>query len=50
MIEPNLVTSGLSQKIEVDGVPFSINICRMEHETTWTLALKHMTKNELLQV
>lgn len=35
--EPNLVTSGKSKRIIVDGYPFSINIFRLETETTWTL-------------
>ncbi len=35
--EPNLVTSGKSQHIVVDGYPFSIEIYRLENEKTWTL-------------
>ena len=35
--EPNLVTSGKSQHIVVDGYPFSIEIYRLEDEKTWTL-------------
>jgi len=35
--EPNLVTSGKSQRIIVDGYPFSIEIYRLENEKTWTL-------------
>ena len=35
--EPNLVTSGKSQQIVVDGYPFSIEIYRLEGEKTWTL-------------
>ena len=35
--EPNLVTSGKSKRIVVDGYPFSIDIFRLETETTWTL-------------
>ncbi|RRN67539.1 hypothetical protein [Agrobacterium deltaense] len=35
--DPNLVTSGKSKRIVVDGYPFSINIFRLETYTTWTL-------------
>ena len=35
--EPNLVTSGKSQHVVVDGFPFSIDIYRLEDEKTWTL-------------
>ncbi|WP_320203805.1 hypothetical protein [Agrobacterium rosae] len=35
--EPNLVSSGKSKMIVVDGYPFSINIFRLETDTTWTL-------------
>ena len=35
--EPNIVTSGKSQKITIDGLPFSIEIYRLEGDTTWTL-------------
>jgi hypothetical protein len=35
--EPTLVTSGKSKRIVVDGYPFSIDIYRLETETTWTL-------------
>lgn len=35
--EPNLVTSGKSNRIVVDGYPFSIDIFRLETDTTWTL-------------
>ena len=35
--EPNLVTSGKSQHIVVDGYPFSIEIYRLEDEKIWTL-------------
>lgn len=35
--EPNLVTSGKSQRIIVDGLPFSIEIYRLEEEKVWTL-------------
>jgi hypothetical protein len=35
--EPNLVTSSKSQRVTVDGYPFSIEIYRLEAERTWTL-------------
>lgn len=35
--EPNLVTSGKSKRIVVDGYPFSIDIFRLETDKTWTL-------------
>lgn len=35
--EPNLVTSGKTKKIVVDGYTFSIDIFRLETDTTWTL-------------
>ena len=35
--EPNIVTSGKSQKITINGLPFSIEIYRLEDDTTWTL-------------
>ena len=35
--DPNLVTSGKSQRVSVDGYPFSIQIFRLETEKTWTL-------------
>ncbi|UXT82588.1 hypothetical protein [Agrobacterium tumefaciens] len=35
--EPNLVTSGKSKRIVVDGYPFSIDIFRLETDTAWTL-------------
>lgn len=34
--KPNLVTSGNSQNIVVDGYPFSIEIYRLEDEKAWT--------------
>ena len=39
MIEDDgtLVTSEKNKTIVVDGYPFSINIVRLETETTWTL-------------
>ena len=37
MADPNLVASGLSQEIEVDGIPFAVEIYRLEHDSTWTL-------------
>lgn len=35
--EPNLVTSGKSRVITVDGVRFKIEIYRLETDSTWTL-------------
>lgn len=35
--EPNLVNSGKSQHVVVDGYPFSIEIYRLETDKTWTL-------------
>jgi len=35
--EPNLVTSGKSKSIVVDGYSFSIDIYRLETDPTWTL-------------
>lgn len=35
--KPNLVTSGKSTRVVIDGYPFSIDIFRMENDTTWTL-------------
>lgn len=35
--EPNLVTSGKSCRIVVDGCEFSIDIYRLENDTAWTL-------------
>ncbi|MGY6697594.1 MAG: hypothetical protein ACXIUW_16420 [Roseinatronobacter sp.] len=35
--EPNIVTSGKSQKIMIDGVRFNIDIYRLETDTFWTL-------------
>ena len=35
--EPNLVTSGKSQHVIIDGFPFSIEIYRLEQDRTWTL-------------
>lgn len=35
--EPNLVTSSKSQRVLVDGFPFSIEIYRLEADSTWTL-------------
>ena len=35
--DPNLVTSGKSQRVLVDGYPFSIQIYRLEEDKTWTL-------------
>jgi hypothetical protein len=35
--EPNLVTSGKSKRVVIDGFPFSIDIFRLETDKTWTL-------------
>jgi hypothetical protein len=35
--KPNLVTSGKSTRVVIDGYPFSIDIFRMENDATWTL-------------
>ncbi len=35
--DPNLVTSDKSQRVLVDGYPFSIQIYRLEEGKTWTL-------------
>lgn len=35
--EPNLVTSGLSKAVTIDGVRFQIEIYRLEHESTWIM-------------
>jgi len=35
--EPNIVTSRKSQRVIIDGFPFSIDIYRLESEKTWTL-------------
>lgn len=35
--EPNLVTSGRSSHIEIDGYGFSVEIYRLETELEWTL-------------
>lgn len=35
--DPNLITSGKSQRVLVDGYPFSIQVYRLEEGKTWTL-------------
>lgn len=35
--EPNLVTSGKSTKIVIDGIPFDISVYRLETDAGWTL-------------
>jgi hypothetical protein len=35
--EPNIVTSRKSQRVIIDGFPFSIDIYRLESEKAWTL-------------
>lgn len=34
---PDIVHSGKSQRVVVDGLPFSIEIYRLASDTTWTL-------------
>ncbi len=35
--EPNIVTSGKSQRVIIDGYPFSIQIYRVETDQNWML-------------
>lgn len=35
--DPNIVTSGKSMRVIVDGLRFSIEIYRLETDSTWTL-------------
>jgi hypothetical protein len=35
--EPNLVTSGKSRTIDIDGYPFSVEIIRLEGDKAWVL-------------
>jgi hypothetical protein len=35
--EPNLVSSGKSKELDIDGYSFSIEIYRLEEDQTWTL-------------
>jgi hypothetical protein len=37
LTERNLITSGLSETIDVGGHRLRIEICRLEHETHWSL-------------
>ena len=37
MTDPDLVHSGLSQRVTVEGQEFHVEIYRLEHQTTWTL-------------
>lgn len=37
MPDPNLVDSGLSQRVTVDGHDFQIEIYRLEYDTQWSL-------------
>jgi len=37
MPDPNLVLSGLSKNVLVEGIDLRIEICRLEHEREWTL-------------
>jgi len=35
--EPNLVTSGKSKRVSIDGLVFNIEIFRLETDRTWSL-------------
>ena len=35
--DPNLVTSGLSRTVEIDGVTVQVNIYRLEDDPQWAL-------------
>lgn len=35
--DPNIVTSGLSRTVTVDGVTVVVNIYRLEHDRQWAL-------------
>ena len=35
--DPNIVTSGLSRTVTVDGVTVVVNIYRLEHDPQWAL-------------
>lgn len=35
--EPNMVNSGKSQRVIIDGLPFSIEIYRLQTDKNWTL-------------
>ena len=35
--DPNIVTSGLSRTVTVDGVTVVVNIYRLEHDPQWVL-------------
>ena len=37
MADPNIVTSGLSKAMQVEGMKLRIEIYRLEHEAEWTL-------------
>ena len=37
MADPNIVHSGLSERVTVEGHEFSIEIYRLEHEDVWAL-------------
>jgi len=37
MDDPNLVTSSKSQRVVIDGYPFSIEIYRLETDKLWSL-------------
>jgi hypothetical protein len=35
--EPNLITSGMSQRVVEDGIPFKVGIYRLEGTDGWSL-------------
>jgi len=37
MTDPDLIRSGLSRRVTVEGQEFHVEIYRLEHQTTWTL-------------
>ena len=37
MADPNLVNSGVSDDVTVDGVPFRIDVYRLEDDPAWTV-------------
>lgn len=39
-VEPNLVISGASRKIVEDGVPFKVDIYKLENDDGWTLEVE----------
>lgn len=37
MADPNIVLSGMSDDVRVDGVPFRIDVYRLEDDRAWTV-------------